>query len=80
MKYAIMRLVKKDTRHIFIDLWNEEKTSNIELTMTFNTVHTLNIFYEMLNEYRENDTEISLADICVLYNYWGDLHVKENIT
>lgn len=80
MKYEIKRFVKKDIRHIYIDLWNEERKSNIELTMSFNTVHTLNIFYEMINEYIQNDTEISLADICVLYNYWGDLHVKENIT
>lgn len=71
MKYQIMRLVKKDFRHIFIDLWNEENASNVELTMTFNTVHTLNIFCEMLNEYIQKGDEITLAEICVLYNYWG---------
>lgn len=71
MKYKIMRLVKKDTRHIFIDLWNEENTSNVELTVTFNKIVALNIFYEMLYDHMQNDDEITLLDIFALYSYWG---------
>lgn len=72
-----MRLVKKDTRHIFIDLWNEENTSNVELTMTFNNICALNNFYEMLNEHMRNDDEIALSDVCALYSYWSDIYVKK---
>lgn len=72
-----MRLVKKDTRHIFIDLWNEENTSNVELTMTFNMVVELNNFYDMLNEHMRNGDEITLSDVCALYSYWGDIYDKK---
>lgn len=77
MKYEIMRLVKKDERHILIDLWNEENTSNVELTMTFNMVVALNNFYEMLNEHMRNGDEIALSDICALYSYWGGIYGKK---
>lgn len=71
--YKIMRLVKKDARHIFIDLWNEEITSNVELTMTFNTILAMNIFYEVLNDRMCNNYEITLSDICIFYDYWGGI-------
>lgn len=77
MKYEIMRLVKKDTRHVFIDLWNEENTSNVELTMTFNTVVALNNFCEMLNVHMQKGDEITLSDVCALYSYWRDIYGKK---
>ena len=78
MKYAIKRLVKKDTRHVFIDLWNEENTSNVELTVTFNKIVALNIFYEMLSDHMQNDDEITLLDVFALYSYWGGKYGKTN--
>lgn len=72
--YEIMRLVKKMHGTFFIDLWNEENTSNVELTMTFNTIVAMNIFYEVLNDHMCNNVEITLSDICILYNYWGGIN------
>ena len=45
IKYDIMRFVRKDTTHIFIDLWNEKFKSNIEMTLSFDTVKKTTDFY-----------------------------------
>lgn len=43
--YDIMRFVRKDTRHIFIDLWNEQYQSNIEMTLSFDKAKKATDFY-----------------------------------
>ena len=43
--YFIMRLVRKDPNHIFIDLWNEHYQSNIEFTLGFTDRKKATQFY-----------------------------------
>ena len=65
MLYLIMRLVPKDNRHLFIDLWNEERQMNIEITLSFHNSVQLREAFEILSKYAEN--EITLEQIHFLY-------------
>ena len=67
MPYKIMRLVPKDNRHLFIDLWNEEKKMNIEITLSFHNSKQLSDAFDILAKNVKNETEITLEQIHFLY-------------
>ena len=67
MLYLIMRLVPKDNRHLFIDLWNEEKKMNIEITLAFHNSSQLREAFDILAKNVKNETEITLEQIHFLY-------------
>lgn len=67
MLYLIMRLVPKDNRHLFIDLWNEEKKMNIEIILAFHNSSQLSEVFNILVKKEINETEITLEQIHYLY-------------
>ena len=67
MLYLIMRLVPKDNRHLFIDLWNEEKKMNIEITLSFHNSKQLREAFDKLSKNVKEEIEITLEQIHFLY-------------
>lgn len=67
MLYLIMRLLPKDNRHLFIDLWNDERKMNIEITLAFHNSAQLREAFEILSKNAKNETEITLEQIHFLY-------------
>lgn len=67
MLYLIMKLAPKGDRHLFIDLWNEEKKMNIEITLVFHNSRQLRDAFDILAKNVRNETEITLEQIHFLY-------------
>lgn len=67
MLYLIMRLVIKDNRHLFIDLWNEKRKMNIEITLAFHNSAQLREAHEILSKNAKDEIEITLEQIHFLY-------------
>ena len=68
MLYSIMRLSVRDTRHLFIDLWNNYYSANIEMCLSFRNSQQMHRMTAYLQPNVKTGGLVSEVEIYQQYN------------
>ena len=68
MLYSIMRLSARDTHHLFIDLWNNYFSANIEMCLSFRNSQQMNRMKAYLQPSAITGGLVSEVEIYQQYN------------